>query len=187
VRPAFLACYSMISGAPPCGTWSAAESHKRLHAKFPATRRTRCSRATISCLKLTSGMRPARLRRAPRPRFLVQFIVEPQKESEPEQLVNVKPSYQLVVLGAGVAELADAQDLAFRVSHPLTPAHCCSCRYKVYLERKTKKTCYCSPLIILAHPKVIDKQKQKAGRHSVQGRTTSLTYTAKVTRYASSS
>ncbi len=53
----------------------AAESRKRPPAKFPATRRMRCSRVTISCPKQTSGMRPARLRKAPRPRCRAQFIV----------------------------------------------------------------------------------------------------------------
>ncbi len=69
------ACCSTICGVLPYGTWCAGASRKRPHVKFPATRRMPCSRATISCPKLTSGMRPARSRKVPRPQFLAQFIV----------------------------------------------------------------------------------------------------------------
>ena len=55
-----------------------------------------------------------RLRRARRPRFRAQFIVEPQKDSEREQeKLKSLPSDRLRNR-AGVAELADAQDLGTR-------------------------------------------------------------------------
>jgi len=61
---------------------------------------------------------------------------------------------------AGVAELADAQDLGFHVPPLLTLTHRCSSKNKGYLARRTKKGYAFSRLLILAHGEVIDKLKQ---------------------------
>ena len=67
-------------------------------------------RVTIS-LRRTYRMQLARLRRARRPPFRAQFIVEPQKDSEREQEKTQSPPSDRLRNRAGVAELAGVQDL----------------------------------------------------------------------------
>jgi hypothetical protein len=69
----------------------------------------------------------------------------------------------LFVLGAGVAELADAQDLGFSASPLLKPAHRYTNKNTAYLACRTDKAEAFSRLLILIHGEVIDKLKNQSG------------------------
>jgi hypothetical protein len=66
---------------------------------------------------------------------------------------------------AGVAELADAQDLGFHGQPLPTPTHLYLSKDNGYLARSLKKAYACSPLLTLAHGEVIAKLKRKAGEY----------------------
>jgi hypothetical protein len=75
-----------------------------------------------------------------------------------------------LALRAGVAELADAQDLGFDATPFLILTHGYSSKITAYLTCRTKKAESCSRLLILARGEVTDKLLKSAGRHTVQGR-----------------
>ncbi len=68
-------------------------------------------------------------------------------------------SLRIAYQRAGVAELADAQDLGFSASPLLKPAHRYTSENKAYLERGSKEAHAFSFLFTLTHGKVIDKLK----------------------------
>ncbi len=65
---------------------------------------------------------------------------------------------------AGVAELADAQDLGFDALRLLTLTHRYSTKHKAYQARVMRKTQTCSTLLILSHREAIDKLETRRTR-----------------------